>query len=388
MRILLANEARAGGGGVESYLAALVPLLQGRGHAVALLHDNSSAEAGPTEIPAAEHWSVSDEGLDRAGAAARGWRPDVCYSHNMRRLAVDELLAGVAPLVKMMHGYFGTCVSGQKAFSASMESCHRTCGPACLLYYVPRRCGRLRPAAIVRQYQWAARQRRLFPRYAGLVVASEHMRGEYLRHDVPPAKVHTIPLFAPAVPRGNPAAGGIDVDVAFLGRMTPLKGGDALVRAAAMAGREVGRPLSLVLAGAGPERARLEALAAQLGVRAAFPGWIDGAERERLLRRTRMLAIPSIWPEPFGLAGLEAAAAGVPSVAFETGGIGQWLEPGVNGLLVPPGQSAAGLARAIAAIVAQPDLHARLSAGALAAAARLSADAHAAALERVLDGAR
>src|SRR6185436_19252540 len=50
MRILIANEALAGGGGVETYLAALVPGLQAAGHEVGVLHDNPGSDAGPQRI--------------------------------------------------------------------------------------------------------------------------------------------------------------------------------------------------------------------------------------------------------------------------------------------------------------------------------------------------
>ena len=51
--------------------------------------------------------------------------------------------------------------------------------------------------------------------------------------------------------------------------------------------------------------------------------------------------MPSLWPEPFGLVGIEALAAGRPVVASATGGIGDWLEDGVGGLMVPPGDPGA-----------------------------------------------
>src|SRR5215831_21179687 len=102
MRILLANEARRGGGGVETYLASLVGPLLARGHDVALLYSNPSAEAGPTAIQAPDSWSVADEGLHAALTRVRSWKPDVCFSHNMRPLAVDERLTGEWPTVKMM----------------------------------------------------------------------------------------------------------------------------------------------------------------------------------------------------------------------------------------------------------------------------------------------
>ena len=49
------------------------------------------------------------------------------------------------------------------------------------------------------------------------------------------------------------------------------------------------------------------------------------------------MAVPSLWPEPFGLVGLDAASLGRPAVAFDVGGIGEWLTDGANGRLVEPG---------------------------------------------------
>src|SRR5262245_5328262 len=107
MRILLANDARQGAGGVESYLAALAPHLEARGHDVALLYVSSSSDTGPTRVVTGESWSVADEGLDRAMKGVRAWRPDVCFSHNMRTLEVDERLVSERHgwrTFKMMHG--------------------------------------------------------------------------------------------------------------------------------------------------------------------------------------------------------------------------------------------------------------------------------------------
>jgi glycosyltransferase involved in cell wall biosynthesis len=413
MRILLANEARAGGGGVETYLSALVPGLEGRGHEVALLYANAADDEGPTRIAAHEAWSVSDLGLERAVAGARAWRPDVCFSHNMRLLDVDARLAAGWPTFKMMHGYFGACVSGHKAFSfPSLQPCPRVCGPGCLVYFLPRKCGQLRPDVMAAQYGWARKQQRLFNRYAGVVVASDHMRREYLRYDLPEQRVHTIPLFAAAAERkstaedaaitgaergaGVPAServggfGGqsppIDIDVLFLGRMTPLKGPQGLVRAARHAAGSLGRPLRVVFAGEGPDRGELERLAQDSGgaVIASFPGWVDAAARAALLSRASLVAIPSIWPEPFGLVGLEAAALGVPAVAYDVGGIGEWLTHDVNGRLVDLAGGPQALGDAIAAILADDTLRMRLSAGARDASRHFSADAHMARLEQVL----
>src|SRR5689334_21576515 len=43
----------------------------------------------------------------------------------------------------------------------------------------------------------------------------------------------------------------------------------------------------------------------------------------------------SVWPEPFGMLGLEAMRYGLPVVGFDTGGIKEWVVDGRNGFLVP-----------------------------------------------------
>ncbi len=380
MRILIANEALSGGGGVETYLATLVPALLAAGHEVGVLHDNPASEGGPQRIAPEGTWStgVQDEGLDEAIARVRGFAPDACYSHNMRTLAIDARLVAEWPVVKFMHGHFGTCVSGQKAFGfPAIVGCTRSFGPGCLAHYLPRRCGQANPLVMMREYRWGSEQRSLFDRYRAIVVASRFMRDEYLAAGVAPDHVHAIPLFAPPHAAGaRPDEGPRPIDVLFLGRMTRLKGPDVLVEAAGHASARLGRRLSAVFAGEGPEREPLGALAAARGIDARFPGWVAPAERDRLLRDAAILAVPSRWPEPFGLVGLEGGVFGTPAVAFDAGGVAEWLTDGENGRLIPPARGAAGFGDAIADILASPDLRRRLAAGACAAAARFSLDTH------------
>lgn len=388
MRILLANEAREGSGGVETYLSAIADALTARGHDVALLYANTATERGATVIRTAESWSVADEGLRTLLPRVRAWRPDVLFSHNMGPLDIDEALVSTGPLVKMMHGYLGTCVSGQKAFLfPSARPCTRRCGAPCLALYGPRRCGRLRPAEALRNYGWAARQRALFNRYAAVVVASRHMRNEFAAHGIARERLHTIPLFAEASPLAASRQGDL-IDVLFLGRMTPLKGSHLLAPALGSAASRLGRTISVVLAGEGPERARLQqALSNDGRVRASVPGWVGSEERASLLSRTCVLVVPSVWPEPFGLVGLEAASAGVPVVAFDVGGIPEWLSDGENGRLVSIDAGAQGIGTAIAEILASPQLRARFAEGARRTASRFTADAHLSRLEAVLEAA-
>jgi glycosyltransferase involved in cell wall biosynthesis len=387
MRIVVAQDALNAEGGVESYLQAVIPALRSRGHSVGLLFVRRGGGTPAIASVDGPSVAVEDSRIEPAFAELRAWRADVCFSNNMARLDVEQRALDEWPVVKFMHGYFGTCVSALKthAFPARI-ACGRTLGPACLALYAPRRCGQLRPAALVNGYRWARRQQRLLPRYATVVVASHHMAEEYERHGVPPGLVAMIPLFPSTAPAAR-VAGRPRETLLFLGRMTDLKGGDLLIRAVADASRRLGRQIPLVMAGDGPQRREWERLALRERVDAVFPGWLDTGGRTEALFRARLLAVPSVWPEPFGMVGLEAAAMGVPSVAFDTGGIRQWLRDGISGRLVPPASSVGGLAAAVAELFDDSELLERLGRGALAAARDMSLDAHASALERVLAAA-
>jgi glycosyltransferase involved in cell wall biosynthesis len=385
MRILIAHEAPAGGGGVESYLAALIPALAARGHQVAFLHYNSRTEQGPTRLldarlPSA---SVADDGLDGAIHRMREWQPDVCFSHNMGALDVDERLAAEWPVVKMMHGYFGTCVSGQKAHAfPGVAPCSRELGPACLALFFPRRCGQRRPFGMFEQYAWASRQRALLSVYSHVVVASAHMGAEYRKHGVAVDRLTVAPLF----PTAGDVTGTRPIparpSVLFMGRMTAIKGAAVLAHAVAEADRLSAGPIRVVFAGEGPERAPVQRLTRDLGIEAAFPGWVTGAARSAAFDAATLVVVPSLWPEPFGLVGLEAAARGVPAIAFDVGGIREWLHDNESGRLVRE-RSAPTLGRVIAELCSAPEEIARLGKGAQRVARTLSLETHAGILERV-----
>jgi glycosyltransferase involved in cell wall biosynthesis len=390
MRILFANDGVGDAGGVQSYLAAVMAGLAARGHAVAFLHlDPVRAPSDSPAPPGAPHFGMAERGMDEAIGAALAWRPDVCFSHNMRPLEVERRLMESAPVVKMMHGYFGTCIGGQKTHLFPRATpCTRAFGPACLALYVPRRNGKLSLPYVADQWRWANEQRALFDRYAAVVVASGHMRGEYVRNGTDPHRTHAIPLFPTIEIPAEPAPPPADFRLLFLGRMTRLKGGDVLVRAVARASEAVGRTIPLTLVGDGPQRAEWEALARSLGVDAEFPGWVDADERARHFRAASLLAVPSVWPEPFGLVGLEAGAFGVPAVAFDVGGIREWLREGENGWLAPGDPPTAdGLSRLLVRALHERSAVDAMRPAARETAMRMSLAAHLDRLERLLSAA-
>lgn len=144
--------------------------------------------------------------------------------------------------------------------------------------------------------------------------------------------------------------------VGFLGRFEPYKGIPDLLSAfpRVLHGNPDAR---LLLAGEGPERPGLIALAERLGIggRTEFLGRVSGPEREAFFRRIHVLAFPSNVYENFGLVALEALVRGRPVVGTNVGGIPDIVEDRRTGLLVPI-RSPDSLARALLEVAEHPDL--------------------------------
>jgi glycosyltransferase involved in cell wall biosynthesis len=148
-----------------------------------------------------------------------------------------------------------------------------------------------------------------------------------------------------------------------LGRISPWKGQDVLLRAIAeVPGAEA------VVAGdawSGQEQreAELRELASSLGIedRVRFVGFVD--DPRRLYAMADVVVVPSIRPDPLPNAALEAAAAGCCVVASGHGGLTEILHDGETGVLVEPGDPAA-LAAALRRLAADPGLRSRLGAAA------------------------
>src|SRR5262249_52970541 len=139
------------------------------------------------------------------------------------------------------------------------------------------------------------------------------------------ASAQQAPPPAPRAPKGR---------ILLIGRLTNLKGGHYLIQALPRAAGTLG-PLTLTIAGVGAERQNWKDLADRLHVPVDFVGWIHSRDAEKLMCQADLVAVPSLWPEPFGGVGVEAGRLGVPAVGYAVGGIQDWLIPGRSGELAP-----------------------------------------------------
>ena len=394
MRLAIINHSNRKIGGTEHYLEVLLPRLRRRDVELAFVHENSEPENREAiSIPrGTPSWCVQAKGAAPTLTALREWSPDLIFAHGELDPRFESQYMALAPTVYFSHNYYGTCISGLKAFQRpTARPCERRFGLPCLALYFPRQCGGKNPLTMISLFRQTARRLRVLRKYDALVTHSRHLQLEYVKHGFSEARVYNLKYEVstkseetqqPLSVKGGPTDPPPTWRMIFVGRMERLKGGRTLLDSLPRAHELIGRPLHLSLAGDGSERTAWEAAAAAVhaanpAITIEFHGWLGGAEFDRLIASTHLVVVPSLWPEPFGKVGLEAGLHGIPSAAFAVGGIPEWLQDGTNGHLAPSDPpTAEGLSNAIADCLSDPVHYRDLCGGARRIANEFNLDNH------------
>jgi glycosyltransferase involved in cell wall biosynthesis len=371
MRILHVNKYLYRRGGAEGYMLDLAELQARAGHEVrfygmdhpenppeldgAPLAPNVELDPPPPgaarRVAAAAQmvWSpAARRGLDRLLAS---FRPDVAHLHNIYHQLSPSVLRPLAeqgvPAVLTLHDYKLICPSYQ------LLDHGRVC-EACLggrfHHAVLRRCkdDSLTASAVVAFETAAHRLTRAYGSVAVFISPSRFLAGKLRQAGVYPDRLRVLDHFVEtATTPAKAAPGG---QVLFAGRLAPEKGVDVLIEALA----RVGPGAELEVAGDGPERARLEALAAERAPgQVRFHGRLPKWRLFELVRSASVVAVPSRWHENQPMAVLEAFACGVPVVTTDLGGLPELVEPGRDGAVVAADDPLA-LAKALEDLLADP----------------------------------
>jgi glycosyltransferase involved in cell wall biosynthesis len=152
--------------------------------------------------------------------------------------------------------------------------------------------------------------------------------------------------------------------IAYAGRLVPLKGVDTLLHAMAIIVRQV-PGTRLLLAGDGPDRARIERLCRELGLASSVTmlGHLERPRLDEAVGGAWVQAVPSRYLEPFANTVAEAMMRGVAVVATATGGTPEIVRDRVTGYLVPPADPEA-LAQRIVDVLSDRDAAAVMGAAA------------------------
>ncbi len=346
-------------GGPASHAPEVAGWLRDRGHSVEAV---VTADRAPAAESYPVHWVSRSlpAGIRHAAAlrliSARARRADVVYSTGMFGRSSLGAFVARTPLVLKLTADPAFERARRRGLVAGEVGDFQAGGGG-------------PPAALLRSARDAA-----VARAAHVVCPSGFMRDLVVSWGVPGECVTVLPNPAPRVADAGEFDPGKRPVLAFAGRLTAQKDlGVALAALRLLDG------VRLVIAGDGPERARLEAAASE---RVEFLGPLPREEVLGLLRASDAAILTSAWENfPHGV--VEALAVGTPVIATRTGGVGELVVDGENGLLVEPGDAPA-FAEAVRRYLGDGELRTRLRAAAKPSVAAYDADRVYGQLESIL----
>ncbi len=379
MRILMVSDIGVPLGGAESVIQRTIAELRRRGNEVKLL-------AGDAPAPQPDFCDYSFRAADssRIGKflfhlhnpwatrsvrrAVAGFQPDVINLHIVSRLSPAGVRACLraAPTLMTIH-YLGLFYP--RLYKSVPRSAY--CGindKAC--------CSR--HAGILRynfEFFCTSRHYRNFKSLSAIIVPSEYVK-----------KIVESQGCGVAYNLGNPIdispymSGEkkqvIENSVLFAGRLEPEKEVTRLIQSFEIVNKKIPES-KLFIAGEGALKPKLIALiqGKELGESIKLLGRLDSAELDAWYQKTKIVAVPSVLPEPFQMAGPEAMRFGVPVVASGEGGISEWLRHDFNGLVADPSNKEE-FANAIICLMQDESLYARLSANTRRSVERFRTDAY------------
>lgn len=374
-------------GGAERYWETVIPALRAAGSRVNVVGRQVSGRYAFGVVATEIAWSSEDEPPSTAAAARvsaflAASRSDVVITASVFDRAVLAAVRAASPRwIARVHDHRAFCPNGDRVFPQFDAICTAAMGAGCAVNAVLRGCMHGPRTASLDRLAGRAAVRDLIARADAVLVSSVHMRETVVRNGIARERVALTP---PPLPEDafcvEAAPSPARPTLLFAARLTPQKGLLSLIRA--LARIEAGQRPLLIVAGRGDAEERTaRELAARRGVEVEWAGWLTAGALRAAIDRSSAVAVPSLWPEPFGLVGSEAQARGRAAVAYDVGGIREWVGPA--GIVVPRGDEAA-LADAIVAIV-HPDVWPAYSAAARRLAERYRLQRHVAHLERLLD---
>jgi len=338
MKVLYVHERFGALAGAEANAHITASELGQRGHALGILHGPPTGKNEAAWQATFPFRAALGEGDNAAVVkkALEDFLPDAVYVHKMADLAVIQTLveSGV-PLLRMVHDHDIYCMRSYKYNYFTRAICTRAASPYCIfpcLAAVVKNNGAGFPLKWV-SYSAKKREIALNRRFDRMVVVTNYMRDELLKNGF---DARRIEIHAPVPRMGDPNLRSSFSDrnlIIYAGQIIRGKGVDVLLEALALVKTE----FECVILGDGNHKEYCEELAQKLGLadRVHFKGFIPQEELKGYYRECSVVALSSLWPEPIATIGLEVMRYALPVVAFDAGGIKDWLRDGENGYLVP-----------------------------------------------------
>lgn len=265
--------------------------------------------------------------------------PDVVVTHNLAGFSTSVwALCRILniPVVQVVHDYYLACT--KSSMYKGKDNCRKQCYS----------CSKFRLGVKQRSKSVDA-----------VIFVSEFLQKKFTKmsyfNSAPQFVIHNSISLKSQPIKTNLKESSEKLVLGFIGRITPEKGIETLLKAFSSLAYESKLRLELKVAGEGsPEY--MEYLKSEYGSFADFLGKVDASAFYNMIN---VCIVPPLWDEPFGLVAVEALNAGVPVLASRSGGLTEIVTDRVNGLFFEPGDVSSLLIK-INELAFDDDLYSRL----------------------------
>ena len=360
MKILIVNDKINLAGGAEVYGWTVAKGLRQRSHLVTFLAGEGTR---PDDIGGVEVLMAKDLRLDRLEETLEGKSFEIAYLQNISKGEVVDFFAKRYSTIRFIHDHATYCPGTAKYWFAKKQPCDQPLSWRCCKYAWCQKCMSRNPKEAWSKLASLPKLLKACQKLNKLVAASEYVKSQLVLNGLMEQKIDVNPLFGfedpigHSVPELDQTGDGDKPAVLFVGRIFLEKGLGHLLRAS----RVINTPHQIRVVGDGWDLERCKKLAGWLDIshQVKFLGWLEREKVREEIKKSYLLVVPSLWPEPFGLVGIEAMSYAKPVVSYGTGGIGGWLKDGQNGLVAQYGDISS-LAQAIDRLLSDPSLASRL----------------------------
>lgn len=264
---------------------------------------------------------------------------DIIHVHSISSPNLLDALFKIKPVVRSMREPRMFCPGQGKFFRKSERICNITYGFHCFYHAYKEGCCNRHPKRLLKAYRNVEYETKIASnKYAAIFVMSNYMRNEALKVGFKSHKLVLNPHFTPVINEEHlrDSSNAEIKSLVYVGRLSRTKGVHYAIKSV-IALLEQGYKAQFDIVGSGHDENYFKALIPeQHKSQFIFHGWQDREAVDLILRNAYALLFPSIYPEAFGISGIEAMMRGKPVVAFDVGGVSTWLEQNKTGLLVEP----------------------------------------------------
>ena len=263
---------------------------------------------------------------------------EIIHLHSLSSPKIIDFFFNLKPVVRSIHEPRILCPGQGKFLRKSEKICTKPYGLHCIYDAYKEGCCNRHPKRLLEAYnnvKWETTKGN--KKYSALIANSTYIINEAKKVGFNKDKLHLNPHMTPLIEveelqdRSNAKCKSL----LYVGRLSRTKGVHYFIKLGVELLKK-GHNITLDIVGDGHDKSYFEGLIPKEYLKHfKFHGWQTRKEINNFFENSYLLVFPSIYPEAFGISGIEAMMQGKPVVGFDVGGVSTWLKHNKTGYLVP-----------------------------------------------------